>query len=161
MNAPPRADRPARARGLMTFSALTSAVVRAAMGLRGDNEIEFSLVAARLRDEPVQNEIVVGAVDDEDGGEVIDGVAEFLACLRPPILHQERLQIRYFLFKFGGRSAAERRFTPNKILCRRRRPHIQPWGFVVVHVCKDKNCRRMVASIPNGNLLSLRMTCSS
>ena len=71
-----------------------------AIGLRGDDEIEIGIRRPRLRDDRIEQELVVLAVDHEHHRPLVDRVAGLRADAGLPVFRQEGLQPGDLLLEF-------------------------------------------------------------
>src|SRR5215471_19555414 len=83
------------------------------IGLRGDDQIVVGERAAWLRNDRIEQEAMILAIDDEYHRALIDRIAGARANASLPILRQERFEIHDLLLEAMRRIAGQRQFVPD------------------------------------------------
>ena len=115
-----------------------------AIGLGGDDEVVVGPRPALARNDVVEQEAEVVAVDDQRDGTLVDGVAGLGGVARLPDLGQERLQRLDLLAELGGRAARQRHLVPHQRGGGGQRLGLQPGRLRVVHVGDDQRGGRVL-----------------
>ena len=123
-----------------------------AIGLRGDDQIVIGDRAARLRNDRIEQEFVVFAIDHQHDRALIDRVAGLGADSRLPVLRQERFEIGDLLLEAVGRVAGERQLVPDQARRGAHRFDRQPRRIRIGQVGEHQHGRRVFEE-PVGHLL--------
>ena len=115
-----------------------------AVGLRGDDEIVVGARLALARDDIVEQEAEVVAIDDQRHRALVDRVAGLGAVAGLPDLGEQRLERRDLLAELGGRGAGQRHLVPHQRGGGRHRLRRQPRRLGVVHVGDDEHGGRVL-----------------
>src|SRR5262245_22817527 len=89
-----------------------------AIWLRRDDEVVIGDRAARLRNDRIEQEFVILAIDHEDHRALVDWIAGFRAHPRLPVLRQKRLEVRDLLLETVSGLSGKRHLVPHEA-CRR------------------------------------------
>ena len=115
-----------------------------AIGLRRDDEVVVGDRAARPRDDRVEQELVVVAIDHQHHRPLVDRIAGLRAHPGLPVLRQERHEIGDLLLEPVGRIAGERHLVPDHAGGRAQRLHREPRRVRIGEVGQHQHGRRML-----------------
>ena len=115
-----------------------------AIGLRGDHKVVVRAHLALARDDVVEQELEVVAVDDEHDGALVDRVAGFRAVAGLPVAAEERLESGDLLAEIAGGRPRQRHLVPNERGGGGNRLRRQPRRLGIIHVGDDEHGRRVL-----------------
>ena len=115
-----------------------------AIRLRGDDQIVIGDGAAGLRNDRVEQEAVVLAIDHQHDRPLVDRIAGARADAGFPVLRQERLQIDDLLLEAVRRIAVQRQLVPHQARRGIERFHRQPRRVGVGEIGQHQHRRRML-----------------
>ncbi len=115
-----------------------------AVRLRSDDEIVISAGAPGARDDRIEQETVIVAVNYEHYGPFVDRVAGARGNSGLPVLHQERLKPNDLLFEAVRGITEQGQFVPDEARRGIERFDVQPRRVGIGEIGQDQHRRRML-----------------